>query len=296
MKKLYPFLLIALFIIPTIPAYTQNYAQYHRLCNTADSLGYTKSYQAAIDTFEKAFSCVDYAYADHYVKAYHIAACLGDYSKAYRFGKMAMVHAGTSSFLDNSPKTFKTSASFVQLSDSITHFQALYAARLNTEYIRAIDSLYYIDQAVVRQNKQVKGNYAIDEASLPGNLFLLDSANWHCLYRLIQQYGFPSEKTVGPDAYTKAAIIIHHNLRLPENEKYHAEMIGFIQNGEYLPQSFSFWYEQFYMQVKGSTFFTTWDGNTGHENSQRIDANRRNFYLKGMASFKIKGRKMYKKW
>ena len=50
------------------------------------------------------------------------------------------------------------------------------------------------------------------------------------------------------------------------------------------------WYEQFQMQVNNSAFFTTWDENISDENLQQIDANRRQFYLKGVNSYTLKKR------
>ena len=145
----------------------------------------------------------------------------------------------------------------------------------------------FVDQYIIRKNRTYKKDYEIDESKLPENLFELDNSNWKLLYSNIHELGFPSEENVGKSAYFKARIILHHNLRLEENEKYHKEIFEFVKTGDYLPNDIMVWYEQFQMQVNGQTFFTTWDGDTTLENLKKIDANRRRFYLKGINTYKL---------
>ncbi|MBL4862828.1 MAG: hypothetical protein JKY09_07425 [Crocinitomicaceae bacterium] len=173
-----------------------------------------------------------------------------------------------------------------------------YSSRVDHEYIKVIDSLYYIDQNIIRGNNTVKGNYKIDLKKLPENRFDLDSSNWNVLHKLINEKGFPSEKIIGKSAYENASIIIHHNLRLAENQKYHALIIEAIINGEYLPANFAFWYEQYQMRVNGQTFFTTWDQDLSESNITRINKNRKAYFLKNLSSMEIKkgGRKMLSIW
>ena len=90
-------------------------------------------------------------------------------------------------------------------------------------------------------------------------------------------------------------MIILHNIRLAKNKKYHQEFTDYYFAGEYLPNYFIFWYEQYrYEHFEGEkhTYFDVWNGDTSEENLKRIDANRRKYYLKGVNSWTIrKGRK-----
>ena len=115
--------------------------------------------------------------------------------------------------------------------DSCIHFQTECNNRINHPFIKIIDSLVFVDQYIIRNNKSYKANYKIDKKKLPENLFDLDSSNWHLLFNCIKKWGFPSEEHVGYETYKKAWAILHHNLRLIENEKYHTEIFEYIKNG-----------------------------------------------------------------
>ena len=115
---------------------------------------------------------------------------------------------------------------------------------------------------------------------------------------MIDSLGFPSEQNVGSEAYYNAWIIIHHNLRLKENDDYHERIFEFIRMGEYLPDHFSFWYEQYQNNVNGIAFFYTWMSNLSDQDLKRINLNREKFYLKGLWAYNIEneGKKMTSKW
>ncbi|MEO1518841.1 MAG: hypothetical protein AAFV95_27750 [Bacteroidota bacterium] len=277
-----------------------NYGLYHQLCNKADSLVYEKQYKAALETFEQAFNRVDYVHSNKYKDAYDLSIQMGDYEKAFGFGKMVLIHSGQPKYLKTKSRKFKKSTFFSLLQDSTSLFLEQYQKRINEEYSQLIDSLYFIDQRIVRKNKSVKGDWQIDEATLSMTPSELDSSNWVSLHQAIQQFGFPSEERVGREAHENAYIILLHNIRMKKNEAHHQEFIDYMKSGEYLPYYFYFWYEQYCTEVKGQTFFSLWDGDTSEENLKRIDLNRRKFYLKGVSSWKVrKGRRRYRpkeKW
>lgn len=276
----------------------QDYSNYYISCNTADSLEYIGLSQQALDTFKVAFGSVDYVHSNKYSDAYQLAIKLEAFQDAFEFGKMIIINSGNKNLIRTRSTSFKNSKYFDWLKDSTDIYLKKYNSRVNHEYIKVIDSLYYIDQKVIRKNKSVKGNYKIEKNILPENLFELDNVNWKHLHRLIDSLGFPSERNVGLKAYNNAWIIIHHNLRLKENEEYHNEIFQSIENGEYLPEHFCFWYEQFQTWTNGRGFFFTWNGDTSEENLKRVNLNRRLFYLKSSDSFELKnnGRKWRSKW
>jgi len=241
---------------------------------------------------------VDYVHSNKYYDAYHLAIKIGAFQDAFWFGKMIIINSGNKNLARTKSTSFKHSKYFKWLKDSADFYFKKYNSRVNHDYIKVIDSLHYIDQNIIRKNRSVKGKYKIEKNSLPENLFELDKVNWQHLHRLIDSLGFPSEKNVGLDAYNNAWIIIHHNLRLKENEVYHKEIFQSIKDGEYLPEHFCFWYEQFQTWTNGRGFFFTWNGDTSKENLKIINLNRRLFYLKSSDSFELKnnGRKWQSKW
>jgi len=279
-------------------SFSQDYSNYYKQCNNADSLIYVGKHQEALDLFKVAFSSVEYTHSEKFLKAYRLAVKLNLFDDAYQFGRMAIITSGKQEVIKTKSSTFRKSAQFKALKDSSALFLVSYNKRVNHAYIRLIDSLVFVDQFIIRGNRSYKGKYRIDMKALPSNRFELDASNWEFLLKCIDSIGFPSEKNVGLNAYNDVWAILHHNLRLAENEKDHPEIFEFIRTGEYLPEDFFIWYEQFQMQVKGQTYFCTWDGNISKENLARIDANRRKFYLKGINSFELSkgGRTMSAKW
>ncbi len=279
-------------------AISQSYVEYYMLCNQADSLEYIHKNQEALESYKAAFKTVDYVHSDKYKSAYQIAIKTNSFADAYEFGKMIIINSGKKEFIQTKSKDFKNSVYYQQLADSTDYFLSKFNERVNHQFIDIIDSLMFIDQYIIRNNREYKGKYALDKSKLPENRFDLDSSNWNLLYECIQEMGFPSEEHVGYEAYDKVWAILHHNLRLKENERYHNEIFEFVKAGDYLPEHMMFWYEQFQMQEYKQTYFTTWDGNISEENLQRVDANRRRFYLKGINSYELakSGRMMTAKW
>lgn len=290
--------IVCSFFLLTNISLSQNYEKYYLLCNAADSLEYIGKDNEALESYKEAFNTVNYVHSKKYKNAYHLAIKLNSFIDAYEFGKMIIINSGKKKFIKTRSRSFKKSEYFKLLTDSCDFYLKKFNDRVNHEYIKIIDSLLYIDQYVIRNNKSYRGKYNIDKSKLPDNLFDLDSSNWRLLYRCIQEMGFPSEKNVGSEAYDNVWAILHHNLRLEENEKYHKEIFEFVMTGDYLPEHMMYWYEQFQMNVNGQTFFTTWDKNILPENLKRLDSNRRRFYLKGINSYQLKknGRSMKAKW
>lgn len=278
--------------------HSQDYSNYYRKCNAADSLSYLGLNQDAFNLLTDAFQSVDYVHSDKLKKAYHLAIQLKHYEQAAQFGKRIIINSGRKGRIHNKSSEFKASHHYQSLKDSIDVYIQQFNDRINHDYINIIDSLYYIDQRIIRKNRSVRGRYRIDRKNLPENKFDLDSSNWALLSKLIDSLGFPSEQNVGSRAYSDAWIIIHHNLRLKENESYHPRIFEFIKQGKYLPENFSFWYEQYQLNVHGTTFFYTWNSDLSEENLKRINQNRRRFYLKGLNAFETKkgGRKITSKW
>lgn len=274
--------------------FSQDYSTFYRCANSADSLSYHKNYQKALDTIEYGFKTVDYIPSPYLQKALFLAVKLKEDEKSYHYAKLSVINSGTKKF----PSNFLKTKAYSAIKDSLDFFIATHNKRINHEYIALIDSIFFVDQNIVRNNKTVKGNYDIEKSELPENRFELDKSNWELLHQLIQTHGFPSEQNVGLKTYRKVWAILVHSLRLNENVSQHEEIFSYIKSGEYLPSDIFLWYEQYNQNELKQTFFSTWDGNTSPENLARIDANQRKFFLKGIYSFELKkgGRFMNQIW
>jgi hypothetical protein len=278
--------------------FAQNYEFYYLQCNKADSLEFNGKKHEALNTYKLAFQTVDFVHTKKLIKAYKLAIETSSFEDAFHFGKNIILNTGKTHLIRTKSVDFNKSNFYQSLIDSSKFYINDYNNRINHEYIKIIDSLIFIDQYIIRNNKSYKADYNIDKIKLPDNLFDLDSSNWHLLYDCIIIWGVPSEQNVGYETYNKVWAVLHHNLRLKENEKYHKEIFEYVKKGDYLPDDLTVWYEQFQQQNYGQTFFTTWDGNLSPENLTRIEKNRRMIYLKGLNSYNLKknGRYMEAKW
>lgn len=279
-------------------SFAQSYESYYRQCNNADSLKYCGKKNEALKMYKSAFQSVDFVHSEKLKKAYHLAIELKLFQDAGNFGRKIIVNSGKTELIQTKSSEFKKSRDYENLIDSSRYFIEEFNHRINQQYIEVIDSLIFVDQYIIRNNKSYKDDYVIDKSSLPKNLFDLDSSNWQLLYNCIKKWGFPSEENVGYETYKKAWAILHHNLRLIENEKYHTEIFEYVKRGDYLPEDILVWYEQFQQQNYGRTYFTTWDRNLTKENLARIEKNRRSIFLKGLDAYYLKknGSYMEAKW
>ena len=276
----------------------QNYPSYYLLCNKADSLQFLGQKEAAFRTYNQAFQMVSFVHTKKLQKAYLLAIELRAYNAAFDLGRLIIRNSGQPDLIKVKNRRFKRSSCYQSLKDSSAYYLEIYHNRINHDFVALIDSLIFIDQYIIRGNKTYKAAYQINLRSLPLKLFDLDSSNWQLLYSSIQKWGFPSEENIGYEANQKVWAILHHNLRLIENEKYHAEIFNFVESGAYLPEDLVVWYEQFQQQNYNQTYFTTWDGNLSTENLERIENNLRRFYLKGLCAYELRkgGRYMIAKW
>jgi len=150
--------------------------------------------------------------------------------------------------------------------------------------------LQFIDQRVIRNNKFFKNHFNInpDTISRKNNL---DSLLFDYLISLIKKNGFLSEQNVGPNGYEAAVILFHHNVRLPQNEKYLKMVTEALFNGEYLPKDFAWMYDQskeiknerpfFYYGIADPSKLTLIE-------KQEIEKNRLQYGVKPIESTRIK--------
>ncbi|NQX98399.1 MAG: hypothetical protein HRT73_11055 [Flavobacteriales bacterium] len=272
--------------------YGQNYIDYYDYCNEGDKQIYLKNDSSALENFKKAFLLVDYVHAIQYKKASICAAHIRDYEKTYLFAKNAILNGNSPKFLKHRDfKAFRKTEKYKSLKDSIVIFSNFHIQSINLAYKREVDSLQYIDQRIIRKNKSFKGNYNIDKSDFPENLFGLDSLLFNRLFELINQYGFPSEKAIGPDGYSSVWVLLHHNIRLEKNSEYLPMAKEALMKGQYLPKDYAWMYDQSLMFKKEKPLFyfgVAFTGNLSDAEKKKIDENRKQFGIKPLESMVVR--------
>ncbi len=272
----------------------QDYIEYYNFCNEGDKQIYLKNYEEALKNFNKAFSLIDYVHANQYKSASLCAAHIGNIEKTYLYAKNAILNGLDPVFLKTKDfKKFRKTEKYKILCDSISIFQKQHLLSINLNYKKEIDSLYYIDQNIIRNNKSCKGNYNIDKSKLPSNLFELDSVIFEHLLTLIEKYGFPSEKKIGYEGYSNVWVLFHHNVRLPKNSKYLPILKEALVKGEYLPRNYAWMYDQSLMFKQEEPYFYFGIALVDHlsdDKKMEIDKRRKEHGIKPLESTIVKKR------
>jgi hypothetical protein len=302
MKNVIILFTITLSSLITFGQNTNNYIDYYNLTNKGDSLFYFKNVSLAYECYKKAFEMVDYIHISKLLRGAALAAKQNDFNSVYKFSKFAEIQGAETDYFIYKEfykwrvfKQYRKTLYYKVFMDSLKRFQTMYFENLNIDYKKQIDSLYYIDQRIIRQNKSVKGNYKIDKSSLPDNLFDLDSLVFANILALIDKYGFATEENIGPVSFRNLSIIYHHNIRLPENEKYINLAQKALKEGAFLPDNYAWMYDQSREFLKEKPYFY-YDCDTINLNEltkKEINKRRYEWGIKPLEAFKIKVTKKY---
>ncbi len=271
----------------------QDYLPYYHLCNDADEQIYLKDYDLALEKFDSAFSKVPYVHNLQYIKASKCAILSNQHKKAYEYICQLKKQGNSDDFFKKKPfKTFQKSHYYELYKDSIEVYEMTFQSSIHKEYTRLIDSLHHIDQNVVRKN------YIRISKEKRKKLMALDQEIFEKLLELIDEYGFPSEQLLGRDTYFSVATILLHNLREPQNQKYHAMALKAVKNGAYLPSNYAYMYEVYCEISDNGTYYMTFNQDLSEGNIARIDKNRKEIGLPPLSSYFLKnnGRTMNFKW
>ncbi len=268
-------------------SFSQHYRDYYKNCYKADSLIYEKNYTLALEKYKSAFTSVDYVHYKYLRSAAKCAIRIKDFESAGRYLRQSIINTGFVDFFSAFKRVpsgrFKRTTYYKNIKDSIPHYLEQHKKNTNWEYSAIIDSLHYVDQRIIRGSKHAKGDYDIDTSMLPRNRYELDSTNFQTLLECIEKWGFPSEELVDANPI----MILHHNMRLEKNEKYHPIAFKAVWEGDWDPRSFSWMYEQYCKWHKDSTFFGL-GGDLSEENIKRVSENREKFYLRPLSHSNIK--------
>lgn len=220
----------------------QNYIPYYNLVNEGNKLLYHKKYQEAADQYEKAMKLVKYVHCDTYTAAAIAQSHLNQYKKATAYLEKSIVQGGWT-YVQIKGARFQDEFAATPAYQQLTSEDAsLVKVQINAIYVHQLDSLYHIDQEIIRKDgkHQESAMYS-------------DSLNFAALLKLIDKYGFPSEQIVGLAAAHQAEIIIHHNARLPQNEAYWPLWQDAVKKGELNPEVYAWMYDQYLAWFKKET-------------------------------------------
>jgi hypothetical protein len=272
-----------------------DYIAYYNLTNEGDKQVYLKNDSLAYDCYLKAFEKVDYIHSRKLIIGAELAAKLNDYKNIYEFSKGAIIQGVETKFYKNKEfKKYRKTDLFKTFKDSLKYFKAEYEKNLNSDYKKQIDSLYYVDQRIIRNNKSVKGKYNIDKSKLPEKIFDLDSLIFADILVLIEKYGFATERNVGKESFSKMWIFYHHNIRLPKNEKYIELAQRALKEGAYLPDQYAWMFDQSRTFKKEEPYFyfgVVFTGDLKTEKKEEIDKRRKEWGIKPLEAQKTIQRK-----
>jgi len=267
-----------------------DYIGYYNLTNEGDKQIYLKNDSLAYDCYLKAFEKVDYIHSSKLIIGAKLATKQKDYQNVYEFLKNAIIQGTKTKFYKNKEfKKFRKTDLFKIFKDSLTYFQAEYRKHLNSDYKKQIDSLYYIDQRIIRNNKSVKGKYNINKSKLPEKIFDLDSLIFADILALIEKYGFATEKNVGKESFSKIWIFYHHNIRLPKNEKYIELAQRALKEGAYFPNEYAWMFDQSRILKKEEPYFyfgVAFTGDLKAEKKETINNRRKEWGIKPLEAQK----------
>ncbi len=249
-------LVLVIISINTFGQKSNNYIEYYSLTNEGDMQRYLKNDSLAYDCFLRALKKVDYVHSQVLVKAASLAVIHNDYKNTYDFSRRAVLLGYEYKFYKNkSYKQYRKTNYFKTFKDSLDIFKLQYKESLNLDYKNQIDSLYYIDQRIIRKNRTVKGDYNIDISKLPEDLFELDSLIFADFLALIDKYGFATEENVGAKTYSNVWLFYHHNIRLPKNGKYMELAQRAVKAGAYSPYLYAWMFDQSKSYKKEDPYF-----------------------------------------
>lgn len=260
MKTFFTLLLVILFS----SLYSQNYISYYNLCNAADRAVYEKEYDSAMLLYEKAFELVPYVHNDYLTKAISCASKVKKPELAYRFVKQYYLQSGYVSVFDERVvKRQIKNPTFSILKDSLLN---LVVSPYNAVYQKAIDSIIFIDQTVLRNNFKDTAGYNL---KTPEDWENLEARNFQKLLNYIELYGYPSERLVGKKSYDDAYIVLLHNIRLEKNRSYLSIVKKALMEGDCLPDDYGWIIDQACSNDSTPYVFYLYEANPGKLSQSR---------------------------
>ncbi len=262
------------------------YIKYYDLCNRANFYFNQKDHSSAFTRYDSAFKWVHYVHVSNLLNASVNALKVQNKKAATNYLRQALLNGISARELSNKNFTeLSDFKAFKQLKDSADILHNKYLKRINTTYAKQCDSLFYIDQVVIRNIKTAEPLYKTDIYVYANERPKYDSINFQFLIKLIDKYGFPSEEKVGPQAYNAIKIVIHHSARMPANkDKLELFKIALF-NGEYLPIDYCWMYDQYLINSnqKPAFYFQVGDSyKLTEEEKNKVDQNRKKYGLKNL--------------
>lgn len=268
-----------------------DYIRYYDLCNQANRLFNQKDFSTALNKYDSAFRFVHYQHVSNLLSAAVTAVKAQNKKSATKYLRQAVLNGVPLSELSN--KNFKELADFKpfkQLKDSSAILRKKFLKRSNQLYAREADSLFYIDQVVIRNVKTPNPLYKVNLYVYANERQKYDSINFQYLITLIKKFGFPSEEKIGPTSYDGIKIVIHHSARMPTNKDKMELFKSALTSGEYFPTDFAWMFDQFLTNINEKPVFYFQTGDTSKltdDDKKQIDAKRKQHGLRALEDDKL---------
>ena len=218
----------------------QNYIPYFNLVNEGNKNLYCKNYQVAADKYEQAIKSVAYTHNSTYANAAIAFSNAKNYKKAAKYLEKAIKQGWNRNYTVigvSIEKGFTSTKDYKNLMFNNSIKAPLY----DSVFIDKIDSLYNIDQNIIRGGGQFKERATYSDSLIFANFL-----------KLMKIHGFPNEQNIGEECVKKAIIIIHHNGRLPQNETHLSTWLDAVKKGWLMPETYGWMYDQYLVWFKKS--------------------------------------------
>lgn len=222
-------------------ALAQDYIPYFNLCNKADKHHHFEKYDSALFYYQEASSLVPYMHAEYCKKASISAAQTDNFDLAFTYAAKALSRGEDEAFIySDAFIPFRRVNQFKVLIESLVQYKQLRQQSINFDYQKAIDSLSYVNQHVIYKYEYYEGpKFNIPKWAYYKDTAVLKEYVFQSMLKLIDQYGFPSERLLGKSQVFHAFVILIHPLSKPENFALFMAYEKYLHSGEFLPSQFA---------------------------------------------------------
>lgn len=199
-KKIVSTLLTCLFIIPS--TFSQAYISYHRLIVQAEEYIVEEDYHNALNCYLCAISSVEYAFTKDVYNAAICAAIEDDTTIMFALMEKCLKQGVDFSMFEINRTVFSRfylTQQWNALKNERENYKKVYQNHVVLPYKKTLDSLDILDQKARSRNMywllhKPHSRKAQRQRELINNT---DSLIYETIKRLINQYGYPSEKNIG---------------------------------------------------------------------------------------------------
>lgn len=270
---------------------TENFIPYYHLANQAKKQKYLGKNVEALAFMTLAFDKIDTPPIDDLLFTSNLLFELKNYKLSYDFLKEAFLSGYDIEIFNENIfiKNIFIKNNIDSYRDSILVWKKKSSENINVVYKNALDSLYYFDQCVVRDNCDEMKVFNVSKKNLIPDVDYDDTV-FKQMIKLIKEYGFPTEQNVGYYTHSKMWILLHHTLRLARYKDFMKIIETAVISGKYNPNQYAWTYDQLQLNLGNKPYYyygvTSIDELT-EDYKKQIDKRRSKMGIKPLEALKL---------